>query len=128
MLASAVLQVLATSAAVGAGEHATRVKRNAATRLFVMAGFGPDCAFKGYPEMAMTAAPAKGQVTFKLGESTTIQYSLSGKCVGATVAGTGIYYTPGPGQNGEDSFTVTGRIGTGEPATRTFHVIIGDGD
>lgn len=90
-----------------------------------MAGFTPDaCAFKGYPQMQLDAQPTKGQVTFKDGDATTIQYSLSGKCVGAQVQGTGIYYTPVAGQTGEDTFTVTGRLGSGEPATRTFSVII----
>ena len=102
----------------------TRVKPGDATRVFVMAGFTPDCAFKGYPDMQLDHAPGKGQVVFKTGDATTIQYSLSGKCVGAQVQGTGIYYTPASGQSGADTFTVTGRLGTNEPATRTFSVII----
>ena len=108
-----------------AGGKGTRVKPGEATRLFVMAGFTPDaCAFRGFPELEVNAPPAKGQVGFKTGETTTIQYSLSGKCIGSQVQGTGIYYTPASGQVGEDTFTVTGRLGTGEPATRTFSVII----
>jgi hypothetical protein len=102
----------------------TRVKPGEPTRVFVMAGFTPECAFKGFPEMQLDTQPAKGQVAFKPGEATTIQYSLSGKCVGSQVQGTGIYYTPVAGQSGEDTFTVTGRLGSGEPATRTFSVII----
>ncbi len=103
----------------------TRVKPGEATRVFVMAGFTPDaCAFIGFPDMQLQTQPAKGQVAFKTGEATTIQYSLSGKCIGTQMQGTGIYYTPVAGQTGEDSFTVSGRLGTGEPATRTFSVII----
>jgi hypothetical protein len=103
----------------------TRVKPGAPTRVFVMAGFRPDaCSFIGYPEMQLQTQPAKGQVQFKTGEATTIQYSLSGKCVGTQVQGTGIYYTPASGQSGADTFTVSGRLGSGEPATRTFSVII----
>jgi hypothetical protein len=102
----------------------TRVKRGEANRVFVMAGFTPGCAFKGYPDMQLDRAPGKGQVAFKTGDATTIQYSLSGKCVGTQVQGTGIYYTPASGQSGPDTFTVTGRLGSGEPATRTFSVII----
>jgi hypothetical protein len=123
--------VLAISAALltlwshpSAAASGTRVKRDQPTRVFVMAGFTPECAFKGFPDMQLQAAPAKGQVAFKTGEATTIQYSLSGKCVGSQVEGTGIYYTPAAGQAGEDTFTVSGRLGTGEPATRTFSVII----
>jgi hypothetical protein len=108
-----------------AAGRGTRVKPGEATRVFVMAGFTPDaCAFKGFPEMQLDAQPTKGQVQFKTGDATTIQYSLSGKCIGTQVQGTGIYYTPVAGQTGEDTFTVTGRLGTGEPATRTFSVII----
>jgi hypothetical protein len=103
----------------------TRVKPGEATRVFVMAGFTPDaCAFKGFPDMQLDALPTKGQVAFKTGEATTVQYSLSGKCIGTQVQGTGIYYTPVAGQSGEDTFTVTGRLGSNEPATRTFSVII----
>jgi hypothetical protein len=108
-----------------AAGKATRVKPGEATRVFVMAGFTPDaCAFKGFPDMQLDAQPTKGQVAFKTGEATTIQYSLSGKCIGTQVQGTGIYYTPVAGQTGEDTFTVSGRLGTNEPATRTFSVII----
>ena len=103
----------------------TRVTPGEANRVFVMAGFKPDaCAFIGFPEMDIQAPPARGQVSFKQGEATTIQYSLSGKCIGTVVQGTGIYYTPAPGQSGTDTFTVSGRLGNGEPATRTFSVII----
>ena len=110
---------------VNPASKGTRVKPGEATRLFVMAGFTPDaCAFMGFPDMQLNTQPAKGQVGFKTGEVTTIQYSLSGKCIGSQVQGTGIYYTPASGQVGPDTFTVSGRLGSGEPATRTFSVII----
>lgn len=105
----------------------TKVKHGTANRVFVMAGFKQEgCAFLGYPDMQLDTQPAKGAVSFQQGETTTVQYSLSGNCIGTAVQGTGIYYTPAAGQSGEDSFTVTGRLGTGEPATRTFSVIIGE--
>lgn len=112
-----------TTSPVDAGS-ARHVKRDTPTRLFVMAGFTPDCAFKGFPQMQLDAAPAKGQVAFKEGETTTLQTTLTGQCVGSQMQGTGIYYTPAAGQTGEDTFTVTGRLGTGEPATKTFAIII----
>lgn len=106
-------------------KRGTRVSPGEANKVFVMAGFAPSsCAFIGFPEMQIEAAPAKGAVSFKQGETTTIQYSLSGNCVGNQVQGTGIYYTPVAGQTGADTFSVSGRLGTGEPATRTFSVII----
>lgn len=102
----------------------TRVKPGTQTRVFVMAGFTPDCGFVGYPQISVDTPPAKGSVETAEGADTTIQYSLSGNCVGAKVKGTAIYYTPAPGQSGEDRFSISGRLGTGEPATRTFSVII----
>lgn len=102
----------------------TRVKQGEPTRVFVMAGFTPECAFKGYPEITVDQPPAKGTVETVDGADTTIQYSLSGKCIGTPVKGTAIIYKPAPGQTGEDKFSVSGRLGTGEPATRTFSVII----
>lgn len=124
VVALAVLAALLIPAGVSEAGRGTRVKADTSTRVFVMAGFAPDCSFKGFPDMQVSAAPTKGQVSFKPGETTTVQYSLSGNCVGTAVQGTGIYYTPEPGQSGEDTFTVTGKLGTGEPATRTFSVII----
>jgi hypothetical protein len=109
------------AAAEGRG---TRVKQGQPTRVFVMAGFTPECAFIGYPAISVDQAPAKGTVETLEGADTTIQYSLSGKCIGTPVKGTAIIYKPAPGQTGEDKFTVSGRLGTGEPATRTFSVII----
>lgn len=109
------------AAAEGRG---TRVKQNQPTRVFVMAGFTPECAFIGYPAISIDQAPAKGTVETLEGADTTIQYSLSGKCIGTPVKGTAIIYKPAPGQTGEDKFTVSGRLGSGEPATRTFSVII----
>lgn len=108
----------------GAEGKGTRVKPGQANRVFVMAGFTPDCAFKGYPAIAVEKAPAKGTVETAEGADTTVQYSLSGKCIGTPIKGTAIIYKPAPGQSGEDSFTVSGRLGNGEPATRTFSVII----
>lgn len=124
--AIAVLAIVSTALWPQASDaRGTRVKPGVANRVFVMAGFKQDaCTFMGFPEMQLDTQPAKGQVSFKPGEPTTVQYSLSGNCIGTQVEGTGIYYTPAPGQSGPDTFTVTGRLGTGEPATRTFSVII----
>lgn len=110
-----------------AADAGTRVKHGTANRVFVMAGFHPDtCAFLGFPDMRIDTAPSKGQVTFKTGDTTTVQYSLSGNCIGAKIEGTGIYYMPAEGASGDDTFTITGRIGKGEPATRSFAVTIAD--
>lgn len=117
-------QIAALAPSAAEAGSARRVKRDTPTRLFVMAGFTPDCAFKGFPELQLDTAPGKGQVEFKQGETTTLQTTLSGGCVGSQVQGTGIYYIPAAGQTGEDTFTVTGRLGSGEPASKTFAIII----
>ena len=121
VVTGALVWCLTPAAHAGSG---TRVKPGEATRVFVMAGFTPECAFVGFPDIALATPPAKGTVETKPGEATTIQYSLSGKCIGTKVEGTGIYYKAAAGQTGEDTFTVSGRLGNGEPATRTFSVII----
>ena len=73
------LSLLSTANSVSyAAGRGTRVKVDTPTRVFVMAGFAPDCTFKGFPDMQLSTAPRKGQVSFKPGEATTIQYSLSG--------------------------------------------------
>jgi hypothetical protein len=124
--------VFATAAAlfvavpVSFAEDLIKVQANATTRVFVMAGFNPDCTFKSFPEIQLTAAPTKGQVSFKPGEKTTVKYSSSGDCVGKSVEGTGIYYTPAPGQAGEDRFAVRVLLDKAEPVTRTFSVVIVD--
>ena len=124
LLAAAVTGAIVWWLSPSAHAGGTRVKPGEATRVFVMAGFTPECAFKGFPDIQLSKPPAKGTVETKPGEPTTIQYSLSGKCIGTKVEGTGIYYKAAAGQTGEDTFSVSGRLGNGEPATRTFSVII----
>ncbi len=128
-IAVALVLAVATLPVVGRAsfaEDVTRVKADATSRVFVMAGFNPDCTFKSFPEIQVSIAPAKGQVSFKPGIPTTVKYSSSGNCVGTRVEGTGIYYTPTPGQTGEDTFTVTVLLAKAQPMTRTFSVIIDD--
>lgn len=122
--AAALALVVLWTNPVRAEGRGTRVKQGEPTRVFVMAGFTPECAFKGYPAIALDTPPAKGTVETAEGADTTIQYSLSGKCIGTPIKGTAIIYKPAPGQSGADTFTISGRLGSGEPATRTFSVII----
>jgi hypothetical protein len=117
---------LTVACRASSAEDITRVKADATSRVFVMAGFNPDCTFKSFPEIAVSVAPAKGQVSFKTGIPTRVQYSPSGTCIGMRVEGTGIYYTPAPGESGEDTFTVKVLLDKAQPVTRTFSVVIGD--
>jgi hypothetical protein len=95
-------------------------------RVFVLASFDPQCQPVQPAQISLDRPPVKGTVTFREGQTTTVQYSLSGKCIGTKLPGTGIYYTAAKGQTGTDSFTISARLPTGELATRTFTVEIAD--
>lgn len=110
----------------GSAVRGTPVVPGRPARVFVMAGIGAGCKPTGPPTMAIDRQPAKGTVTFQPGQETTIQYSVSGQCVGSRVPGTGIYYVARAGAKGGDTFTVSARMGTGEVATRTFAVQIAE--
>lgn len=104
----------------------TRVSPGASTRVFVMAAFGTDCGQLPAPAIQITVPPAKGAVSFREGQTTTVQYSLSGKCTGTKVQGTGIYYTANADAQGPDTFSIEARLSTGEVASRTFRLNISD--
>ena len=125
----------AATAAVWAGYAAlaqdvpagmTRVSPGASTRVFVMAGFDDQCQPVAKPAIEVVKAPRKGSVSFREGQSTTIMSSLSGKCIGQRILGTGIYYTASGNVAGEDAFTIEARLATGEIATRSFQMFIAD--
>ena len=97
------------------------------TRVFIMAAFGDDCITLPSPLIEITAAPKKGELQFRPGQSTVVQVSNSGKCTGARVTGTGIYYAARPDAAGEDSFTVTARSAAGQVSTRTFKMFVTEG-
>ena len=93
-------------------------------RVFVMAGVGKNCEPVAAPAVVITSPPAKGDVSFKPGQQTTITASAQGTCVGKTSTGTGIYYTARPGSAGTDRFSVQATLASGEISTRTFEVRI----
>ena len=97
------------------------------TRVFIMAAFDDNCRSLPAPAITITAAPQKGAVQFREGQSTTVQFSATGKCVGKPVTGTGIYYAAKADASGEDTFTISAKSSTGEIATRTFRMFISDG-
>jgi hypothetical protein len=105
----------------------SRVSPGAATRVFIMAAFDDACRSLPAPAIEITQQPRKGSVQFREGQTTTVQYSLSGKCTGTRVTGTGIYYAARPDTQGEDTFSITARLATGEVSTRTFQMFISDG-
>ena len=125
--------VLALALAPGAGAQPPetppgmiRVVPGNSTRVFVMAAFDAKCQSLAAPPIEIVQAPAKGSVSFREGQTTTVQTSLSGSCVGSRVSGTGIYYTAGADKGGEDRFTISARLATGEVATRSFQMFIAE--
>ena len=123
-LASAAVIAVALPAEVSAQERGTKVVPERPARMFVMAGFDTACKSIAPVRITITAQPSQGQVTLREQQQTTVQYSVSGACIGARVVGTGIYYTARPDAAGTDTFAIAAQLGTGEPVTRTFQVRI----
>lgn len=110
-----------------ANDAATRrnpVVAGRASRVFIMAGVGPNCETLGDPQISITEQPKKGSVSLKPGQFTTIEASASGTCIGQKAMGTGIYYTARAGETGKDAFTIEARLATGETARRAFDIDI----
>jgi hypothetical protein len=130
-LSAAALSVAFAAAApvASAQDNATRstkVVPERPARVFVMAGFGDDCKPTPAPQISIDKQPGKGSVSLREGQVTTIQYSASGKCIGARIPGTGIYYTATKGARGSDTFAISARLTSGEVATRSFTVEIAE--
>ncbi len=130
--ALAVSVILAASAVTIATAQGTppgmiRAVPDRPTRVFIMAAFDDACRSLPAPAIEITVAPKKGAVQFREGQSTSVQSSLTGKCIGTQVKGTGIYYAARADASGEDTFSISARLATGEVATRTFHMFITEG-
>ncbi|MFM1813590.1 MAG: hypothetical protein RLZ98_285 [Pseudomonadota bacterium] len=105
-----------------AAKRGTPVVAGREARMYVMAGFKEKDCSALTPDVKVTTAPAKGEVTFKPGQQTLVQSSISGSCVGKQIAGTGIYYTARKGETGADTFTITATAGSGQPITKSFSI------
>ncbi len=117
----------ANSEAAPATDAATRASPVVAgrpARVFVMAGVDQACKPLPAPQITITQPPAKGDVTFKPGQETTLAATAQGTCVGQKSIGTGIYYTARAGSTGTDRFMIEAKLASGEVATRTFEVRI----
>lgn len=104
----------------------SRVSPGKSTRVYVMAAFDAQCRPVPAPQIVVTVPPAKGSVSFREGQTTTVQSSLTGNCIGQRVSGTGVYYTAGENAAGEDKFAIEARLSTGEVAGRSFQMFISD--
>jgi hypothetical protein len=90
--------------------------------MYIWAGFlEKDCSALT-PTFAVAQQPAKGEISFKPNQMTTIRHSSSGNCLGESLAGTGVYYTARAGVIGDDSFSVIATTPDGSTATKTFQV------
>lgn len=115
-----------SNGAGGDGVRREPVVAGRRARVFVMAGFDADCRSLPEPSLTVTVPPTKGEVSFQPGQQTAIRTSATGTCTGATVTGTGIYYTARPGETGQDSFTVSAVSSGGSTTERAFTVTIVD--
>lgn len=115
-----------SSGAEGDGVRREPVVAGRRARVFVMAGFDADCRSQPEPALTVTVPPAKGEVSFEPGQQTAVRTSATGTCTGATVTGTGIYYTARPGETGQDAFTVSAVSSAGSVTERAFTVTIVD--
>jgi hypothetical protein len=107
-----------------AATRASPVVPGRPARVFVFAAFGKNCQALPAPEIAITASPAKGDVSLVPEQETTIQYSAQGTCIGQRTTGTGVYYTAHPNATGTDRFAVEAKLASGEVASRSFEVRI----
>jgi hypothetical protein len=104
----------------------TRVTSDATARVFVLAGLAADCSPISIPMITVGQAPTKGTITFLAVPETTVQFSVSGKCIGKQVPGVGVFYKANEGASGSDVFTVVARSGNRELASRTITVEIAE--
>jgi hypothetical protein len=102
----------------------TRVTSDAPARVLVLAGLAADCSPISIPMMTVGQTPAKGTVTFVAVPETTVQFSVSGNCLGKRVPGVGAFYKANEGATGSDAFSVVVRSGNRELASRTIPVEI----
>ncbi|MEL6297725.1 MAG: hypothetical protein AAFQ45_04055 [Pseudomonadota bacterium] len=93
-------------------------------RVYVFAGFDETTCAPVQMQLAADIPPQKGTVEFRPNQATTITESASGKCVGAQIAGTGVYYTARPDASGSDRFTVSATTASGQGQSKVFDVKI----
>lgn len=123
---AATLCLLQAASAQEVAVRGTKVVPERPARVFVMAAFDNACRQVAAAQITVDRPPAKGQVSFRENQPTTIMYSVSGRCIGTKLTGTGIYYTADKGATGSDTFAVSAKLASGETASRTFNVVIAD--
>jgi hypothetical protein len=95
-------------------------------RVFTFAGWDEKCASLPAPAIIVTEPPAKGDISFRPGQETSIAASATGTCAGQKATGTGVYYTARAGMTGTDRFAVEASLASGQKSSRVFEVTIAD--
>lgn len=135
-IVGASLAVAGCSPAAGPGETVTAaVTQDSATRtsvvvvgrparVFVYTALGKNCARLPAPSLRIVTNPARGEVSFREGQATSIASASNRACVGRPATGTGVYYTASGSAAGVDRFTIEARATDGSIQSRTFEVRI----
>ncbi|MEO0671535.1 MAG: hypothetical protein AAFZ05_05875 [Pseudomonadota bacterium] len=93
-------------------------------RVYIFAGFDEATCAPVATTVTITTPPQQGTVTFRANQPTTVTQSASGKCIGANITGTGVYYTARKSASGSDRFTVTATTQSGQSQAKSFDVAI----
>lgn len=124
--ALAIVVALVGGTATARDQKGTRVKPGAATRVFVVAGFDAACKPVEAVDLSVSRQPKVGTVSFERVGATTVQYSVSGRCIGSRQPGFGVFYKAPAGGRGLDQFEITAKVGRNQVATRTITVAIAE--
>ena len=110
----------------GAGVRSQSLVPGRPGRVFIFAAVDTHCQPLPAPDVRVTRAPGKGDVSFRPGQNTKLAASTGGTCLGVDATGTGVYYTARAGTSGRDSFSVSATLSSGETMTRDFSVEIAE--
>jgi hypothetical protein len=110
-------------AAVTPHVTATHVAAGGSKLIYTLLSFDKNCR-PSEPRLTIEQQPAKGEVSFKPIPMATVLSSPSGHCIGKSMRGTAVVYTPRNGQTGIDRFAIAATSLSGEIGTRSFVVEI----
>jgi hypothetical protein len=96
-----------TSAPLASSDNRT-YERNTSpgreVRIFIYTRYNEDCSPAGDPHIVLRSAPAHGSVTFRP-ETAVVNHSRFGPvCIGKTLPGIAVWYTPNAAYVGADKF------------------------
>lgn len=112
----------ATPPTATAPKRARPVVAGRAARVYVFAGFKEKTCEPVAVNVSVTTQPRQGRIEIRPGQTTTVMHSSSGNCIGKSMSGSGVYYTPNKDADGADSFAVLATTPTGGRQTKTFNL------